>query len=173
MILATRSLFFIFRNTKTFSSVLSGAHGPTAQFWTTYIYFINRLHREVQRCVKVNDVDGYIEIFPKMLETFFSLNRPNYARWGMLFLEKLRCSSPEMTAMLKKGAFSIRRNKKNYSRSAIDITLEQTVNHDAPSSSRGRVAFQNSESAIRRWSVTTSQRAMAITELKAIMGIGM
>ena len=68
-----------------FSSVLSSAHGPTAQFWTTYIYFINRLHREVLRCVNVDDVDGYIEIFPKMLETFFSLNRSNYARWECYF----------------------------------------------------------------------------------------
>ena len=67
---------------------------------------------------------------------------------GMLFLEKLRCSSPEMTSMLKKGAFSIRRTKKNYSRSAIDITLEQTVNRDAASSSRGIVAFQKLESAM-------------------------
>ena len=51
-----------------------------------------------------------------------------------------------------KNAFFIQRREKNYSRSAVDITLEQTVNRDAASSSRGVVAFQNSESAIRRWS---------------------
>ena len=148
-----------------FQSVLEGSSGPTAQFWATYIFLINRLHREVQRGIKSNDVEGNIDVFPMMLAVFFALNRPNYARWGTLFYQKLKSADPKFLEMLKNGVFSIRRTKKNYSRSAINISLEQTVNRDAASAMKGIVAFRNSENAMRRWALTMTQRALAVTEL--------
>ena len=54
-------------------SVIDGHLGPTVQFWAMYIFPINSLHRETQRCVKTNDVDGYIRVFPIMLEVFLHL----------------------------------------------------------------------------------------------------
>lgn len=60
-------------------------------------------------------------------------------------------------------AFSIRRTNKDFSRSAIDLSLEQTINHDAASQMKGIDAFRNSENAMRRWSLTMTQRAMAVT----------
>lgn len=154
-----------------FQSVLGGNRGYTAQFWAIYIFLINRLHRELQRCVKTNDVEGYIHVFPTILVVFFALNRPNYARWGTLFLQKLKKSDPKLREVLKKGAFSIRRTQKNYSRSAVDLSLEQTLNRDAASRMKGIVAFRNSENAMRRWSLTMAQRAMAVTELRTFAGL--
>lgn len=154
-----------------FYSVTEGTIGPMAQFWGTYVFLVNRVHRELQRCVKTNDVDGYIDVFPAILDVFFSLNRPNYARWGTLFLHKLTSSHPQLREILQKGAFSIRRTKKNYSRSAVDLSLEQTVNRDAASSMKGIVAFRNSENARRRWSMTMTQRAMAVLELRTFAGL--
>ena len=92
-----------------FTRVLEGLLGSTAQFWGIYIYLINRLHRELQRCVKTNDVSGYIAVFPELLDVSFALNRPNYARWGTLFLHKLKSSDTKLIDVLEKGAFSIRR----------------------------------------------------------------
>ena len=103
---------------------MDGSHGQTAQFWAIYVFLINRVHREVQRCVKMNDVDGYISAFPAMLDVFFALNRPNYARRGTLFLEKLGSADPQLRKILADGALSIRRTTKQYSRSAVDISLE-------------------------------------------------
>lgn len=154
-----------------FHSVMDGSHGQTAQFWGIYVFLINRVHREVQRCVKMNDVEGYINAFPVLLNVFFSLNRPNYARWGSLFLQKLGSADPQLRKILEDGAFSIRRTTKEYSRSAVDISLEQTVNRDAASSLKGVVAFRNSENALRRWSLTMSQRAMAVSELRTFAGL--
>ena len=102
---------------------------------------------------------------------FFALNRPNYARWGTLFLQDLRKAGPEFREILERGAFTIRCTKKNYSRSAVDLSLEQTINRDASSSSKGIVAFRNSDSAMRRWAVSMSQRAMAVTELRSFVGL--
>ena len=154
-----------------FQSFLDGDFGSTAKFWAIYIFLINRLHRELQRCVKTNDVKGYMDIFPIMLRVYFSLNRPNYARWGTLFLHKLKNAGPTLLQVLEKGAFSIRRTKKDYSRSAVDLSLEQTVNRDAASTMKGIVAFRNSEQAMRRWSLTMTQRAMAVNELRTFAGL--
>jgi hypothetical protein len=154
-----------------FHSVLDGNLGSTAQYWAIYIFLINRLHRELQRCVKTNNVSGYIDVFPQLLAVFFALNRPNYARWGTLFLEKLQNSDPKLLEVLESGAFSIRRTRKDYSRSAVDLSLEQTVNRDAASQMKGIVAFRNSENAMRRWSLNLTQRAMAVTELRTFAGL--
>ena len=40
---------------------------------------------------------------------------------------------PGVRAALEGGALSVRRTDKNFSRNAVDITLEQTVNADAAS----------------------------------------
>ena len=154
-----------------FHSLIDGNLGPTAQFWANYIYLINRLHRKIQCCVKTNDVQGYIDAFPSMLAVFFGLNRPNYARWGTLFMQKLQNADEKFIDILEKGAFSIRRTEKHFSRSAVDLSLEQTVNRDAASSVRGIVAFRNSEYAMRRWHLTRTQRAMALTELRSFAGL--
>ena len=72
------------------------------------------------------------------------MNRPNYARWGSLFLDKLQ-KTGVARKVLESGAFSIRRTSKSYSRSPIDLTLEQTINRDAASSATGITSFANSE----------------------------
>ena len=156
-----------------FQWVLEGSLGSTTQFWAIYIYIymINCLHRELQRCVKTNDFSGYIEIFPTLLAVYFALNRPNYARWGTLFLQKLKSAHPKLREVLENGAFSIRRTKKSYNRSAVDLSLEQTVNRDSASRMKGIVSFRNSESAMRRWSLSMTQRATAVTELRALVGL--
>ena len=48
---------------------------------------------------------------------------------------------PGIINMLEDGAFSVRRTKKSFSRTAVDMTLEQTVNADAASRHRGMGAF--------------------------------
>ena len=102
---------------------------------------------------------------------FFALNRPNYSRWASYFLERLNHLDPVALDILKAGAFSTRRTTKNFSMSPIDLTLEQTVNRDAASSSSGITHFASSDSAFRRWCVGLTQRSMAVSELKDMSGI--
>ena len=158
-----------------FNSVMRGALGPTAQYWAIYIFMVNRIHRELTRALRTNDVNSYISILPAVIDILFGLNRPNYARWGggggVLFLQKRSTASPQTRSVLEKGAFSIQRTKKNYSRSAIDLTLEQTVNRDAASPMRGIIGFQNSENAVRRWCITSTDRGTAVTELRQSTGL--
>jgi len=154
-----------------FQKSMSGDLGPTAQYWTIYIYLINRVHRDLMRAIRTCDVDRYMAVLPSVMDVFFGLNRPNYARWGVLFLNQLKNAPQGCHAVLKAGAFSIRRTEKNFSRSAIDLTLEQTVNRDAASPMRGIVGFHQSHNAIRRWCITATHRGMAVSELRAMTGL--
>ena len=145
-----------------FQGVIDGHQGSMAQFWGIYVYLINRIHRELQRCVKTNDVVGYMNLFPKILDVFFALNRPNYARWGTLFQHKMKTANPHLINILQNGAFTIRRTRKHYSRAAVDLSLEQTVNKDAASGMKGIVAFRNSDQALRRWALKMTERALVV-----------
>ena len=109
-----------------------------------------------------------------MLSVFFSLNRPNYARYGILFLHQLQNAGTEVTNILESGAFSIRRTNKSYARSAVDFSLEESYNresYNAASATKRIVAFRNSESAIRRWALARRQTTMAVTELRNVSGL--
>ena len=64
------------------------------------------------RAVRTNNTDSYIAMLPAVIDVFFGLNRPNYAHWGVLYLEKLRTANPQIRSVLEKGAFSIRRHQK-------------------------------------------------------------
>ena len=154
-----------------FNEELRGQLGPTAQYWTMYVYMVNRVHRELQRTVRTNDVRSYISILDTILNLFFALNRPIYARWATLFLSVMKNANPTIREILDKGAFSIRRTHRNYARTAVDLSLEQTYNRDAASALKGIVAFRNSEGAMRRWSLNKSQRTMAVTELREMCGL--
>ncbi len=70
-----------------------------------------------------------------------------------------------------KGAMSIRHTSKSFSRSAIDLTLEQTINANAASRKTGIVAFNTSEDARPRWMLTQSVRSAVIANLYEMAGM--
>ena len=149
-----------------FIGVMKGDLGPTAKFWCTYIYLVNRVYRSLVKAIRTNDVAGYMETLPHITDIFFSLNRPNYARWSVLFMAQMKAAPKEFMEQLWQGAFSIRRTSKNFARSGIDITLEKTVNRNAASPSQGIVHFTNSSDAIRRWCISSNQRQMCVGHLE-------
>ena len=152
------------------AKVMEGEIGKTAAFCGIYVYLVNRVHREIKRAVRLNDVELYREVLRLMNDIFFALNRPNYARWCTLFQQKLDNLDPVALDILKAGAFSTRRSDRPYSRAAIDLTLEQSINRDAASSATGITHFGNSDNAFRRWCVSFSQRSMAVTVMKECSG---
>ena len=90
---------------------MKGEYGNTAAYWATYVYFNNRVYCELLCTVRTNDIEGYINVLPSVINICFSLNRPNYARWGLLILNKFGSMDSQAPKILKDGAFSIRRTK--------------------------------------------------------------
>ena len=93
-------------------SVMKDEYGHTAAYWATYVYFINMVYCELLCTVRTNDIEGYmLYVLPSVINICFSLNRPNYARWGSLFFNKFSSMDSQALKILKDGAFSLRRTK--------------------------------------------------------------
>ena len=160
-ILKTQSFFNIFRSMKTF----------LREFFRVTLGLQHNFGESTSTSSIGYTETNNVKVFPSVLDVFFGLHRPNYARWGTLSLQKLQGADPRLRAILEKGAFSVRRTKKNYSRSAVDLSLKQSVNRDSASATRGIISFWKSEGAMRHWSLTMTQRAMAATELRTFTGL--
>ncbi len=80
-------------------------------------------------------------------------------------------SHPGITNYLNKGALSVRRTPRPFSRTAHDITLEQSNNKDSASKLTGVKSYTCNVSGRQRWSESRSQRAQAVSILKEMAGI--
>ena len=101
---------------------------------------IVHLYHDLSRSVRESDLDLFIHTIPKISCFFFAFNQPNYAKWMV-------------------------QHHNNFSRSPINLTLEQTVNADAASLRTGIGAFTNSISARQRWSHSHYISVIVITHL--------
>ena len=77
----------------------------------------------------------------------------------MLNMEK---TQEGIRANFEGGALFIRRTTKSFSRCAVDLTLEQTINKDAASRHTGISAFTQCVKARKRWTVTCSMRGAVV-----------
>ena len=78
---------------------------------------------------------------------------------------------PGVRQIFENGALSIRRTDKAFSRTPVDMTLEQTVNADAASRLTGISAFGTIAGARRRWIVTRSARSAIVGALLMKAGL--
>ena len=65
----------------------------------------------------------------------------------------------------KHGAFSVNGTGKPFSRVAVDMTLEQTINVEAKIHLKGVMAFPNIILAVNRWQVTNGMKTKIIRSL--------
>ena len=140
---------------------LSGKHGNTARFWMTYVKLVD-IYLRFSRACRTNDLELFIYSLGEMCPLFFTTSRPNYARWMVRYylnLLNVDQTHPGVKQILAGGALSIRRTNKTFSRTAVDLTLEQTINADAASRLTGIAAFSYSDPARRRWMLTRGARS--------------
>jgi len=129
-----------------------------------------KLYLLLDRACRTNDVDLYIYACP----IFFATSCPNYARWMTRYhlnLLNVEYAHEGIRRIFDGGAFSIRWTSKSFSRSAVDLTLEQTVNKDAASRHGGIAAFTQNVNARKRWTVTRSVRGAIVTTLLESAGL--
>jgi hypothetical protein len=72
---------------------------------------------------------------------------------------------PEVNMEFKKGGFSIKKTRKLFSGSPIDLTLEQTINADAANQRTGIASLTNSISARQRWAESHFLRSSVISHI--------
>lgn len=174
-VLETNATYLVFmRIYSEFTEVtLSGRHGATARFWMIYIKLV-QLHLMFLRACKTNNLRLFVYILGQMRYLFFACCRPNYARWMVRYflnLVNVDTTHPGLRKILENGAFTINRTGKSFSRTAVDLTLEQSLNADAASRQTGISSFTTSATARRRWLVTRSARSAIIGSLLEKTGL--
>ena len=143
----------------------SGKHGKTAQFWYGYIDLIF-LYRLLSRSLREGNFELYTHCMRLVTDVFFAFNHQNYSRWLVRYndnLLKLNTTHPEVYQEFQQGNFAVRRTKKPFSGSPIDLTLEQTINANAASQTLGISHMTNSISARQRWALSHADRMTVIT----------
>ncbi|OXU17113.1 hypothetical protein TSAR_008554 [Trichomalopsis sarcophagae] len=152
---------------------LNGEHGKTAQYYMIYINLINN-YLMLTASIRTNDFELFKFMLPRITNLFFVFNQPNYARWLVLYHNKL-CrvneTHPGLIVQLEKGSFGVKRTDNKFSKIPVDLTLEQTINADAASRLTGVLHFTNSVQARQRWCKSHSMRSTIITHVLQQTGI--
>ena len=120
------------------------------------------------RACKTNDLNIFIYVLGEMRCVLFACNRPNYARWMVRYqlnLLDVDNTNPGLRQVLENGALTMRRTHKTFSRTAVDLTFEQSIHADAASRHTGISAFSTIDGAKSRWTVTSSARSAIVTSL--------
>ena len=89
----------------------------------------------------------------------------------LLNLINMEHSHPGIRPIFEGVALSIRRTSKSFSRSAVDLTLEQTVNRDAASRQTGIAAFTQCVKTRKRWTITRTVRGAVVGCLHEMAGL--
>ena len=98
------------------------------------------VYHDFTRSIRMGDLEVFISCLPKLINIFFALNHPNYARWLVKYYDfvlQLNETHPEVYNEFKQGSFAIRRSEKPFSSTAIDLTLEQIINAEVASQRLG------------------------------------
>ena len=136
-----------------------GDHGSTAQFWITYIDLVE-LYLLFSRVCHTNDIDLFIYCLGKMCYLFFAASCHNYRNewWDITLicwmLKQPILKSAECWKLVDCHTLPVRRSKRGFTRSPVDLVLEQTINADAGSRLTGIIAFTQSIIAQKWWMVT-------------------
>lgn len=156
-----------------FQATKAGEHGKTAKFWIQYVEFL-QLYHNFSRSVRNGDFDLYVSCLPRIANMFFALNHSNYSRWTVRYYDnllKLETTHPEVYSDFKKGWFAVRRTRKSFSSTPIDLALEQTINADAASQRRGISYMTNSISARQRWAESHFLRTTIVSKVLDELGM--
>ncbi|KAK3742892.1 hypothetical protein RRG08_061489 [Elysia crispata] len=144
--------------------VRAGRHGKTSQFWVQYMNRVWLLLRFL-RATKMNDLDLHITCLQQLCPLLFSMDHHNYARYLTVYfisLLNLSDSHPGAESLLRNNGFSVCRSDVPASRTAVNLTIEQTINRHAKTRG-GIVGFSRSLPAYYRWSVTRHHRASYVS----------
>ena len=104
---------------------------------------------QLQRATKENNLNLHLESLHQMCKLFFSYDHQNYSRYTALYLFtilNLLTIHPGAEDLLRNKGFSVNRFDVPSSRTAVDITIEQTINRHAKSYG-GIVGFNRNRSA--------------------------
>lgn len=89
----------------------------------------------------------YIYVLKEMTSNFFIFNQQNYARYTVKYYDSLldiENSQPGLKQNIENGGMFIKRSQRSFSRSPVDLVVEQTINCNAANKKTGIIYSTNS-----------------------------
>ena len=111
---------------------------------------------DFSKASKTNDVNAHIRSLQSLCPLFFSMDHQNYARYTsayLIMLINLRYSHAGAEVLLTYGGISVCKSCIPSARTAVDMTIEQTINRQAKCKG-GMIGFSKNLPAYHRWCVT-------------------
>ncbi|GFO35329.1 hypothetical protein PoB_006183400 [Plakobranchus ocellatus] len=106
----------------------------------------------------------------KLCPLLFSMNHQNYAKYLSVYYIMLVNLPQQSKDLLQANGFSVSRSDMPASRTAADMTIEQTIKKHAKTSG-GIVRFSRSLPAYYRWCVTRHNRAQYVSATYQMVSI--
>lgn len=97
---------------------LTGECGKTPQFYLIYINLVQH-YLNLSRSLRTGDFELLKFLLPKITNSFFIPNQPNYSRWTSKYydnLMKVAETHSDLFEDFQKGFFAIQRNNKPFSK---------------------------------------------------------
>ena len=128
-----------------FNELTSIPNGPMMEFWQSYLDTVDLLLCFV-RATREGDWKLHLTCIQNMIPWFHAYDHYNYARYASLYwcqMKHLLESHPEAHTKMLQGEFAVRRSCRGFTRTAVDQTLEQTLNKETKSKG-GIIGLQKS-----------------------------
>ena len=145
----------------------SGKHSKMFAFWEEYGHMVKLLLQFV-KAERTGNWELHLLSVAAMVPHFFSMDRPNYARWLPVYIMDMRqlaTKHPEVHKEFVNGNHAVSRSSKPFAQVWTDMALEQTINADSKSKG-GIIGISQNPGALDRWFLTSHERASVTTALK-------
>lgn len=157
---------FLLAYDQFWNDTLEGKLGQTAKFVSIYVHYIDTYHI-YEHAIRNNDIELFTYASSLKAPIFFHFNHQNYARWMIRNIDNLHTK----TELFRNGGLSVQRGQNSFSRSPVDLTVEQTVNCNAANKLRGVLYNTNNVSGRQKWAATHCGRVSLLNELYEFVGI--
>ena len=146
--------------------------GPMKKFWNSYIDMVSLLLAFL-RATREGNWELHLACIRELLPWYFAYDRQNYARYlpvYWLHMINLPKTHPEAHEYLSNGGFCVQRSSNKFSQSAVDQTIEQTLNRDTKTKG-GIIGFSVNKSAVQRWLLNAHERAAISNACRDLAGM--
>ena len=155
-----------------FTSFTQDCRSPMFLFWSSYISMVQLLLQFV-RATREGNWELHLATVRDMIPWMFAYDRLNYAKYMSVYwlqMQQLETSHPQAYQAFMNGEFSVQRSSQSFSKTAVDQTIEQTINKDTKTKG-GIVGFSLKSGAVQRWVATAHERASVVDSCRRMAGI--
>lgn len=122
---------------------------------------------------RTGDWKLHLSAVAAMTPYFFAMDRQNYERWLPVYLadmHQIESKHPRVYVEFMRGNHVVCRSSHPFSQVSTDMALEQSINADSKVKG-GIVGISMRPAALRRWFLTSHERAAITSSLKSMYAV--